>query len=295
MVEFYDPITKNIITYHIDSKLKKKWDLIRDGKLAELDEDRVYLVDGRERTGKSVWTLQQAKYIDPTFDIDRVCFTPDEFLYAIRHAPKGSVVVFDEAFRGLSSKASRSKVNKAIVQALMEVGQRNLIIFIVLPTIFLLELYAAALRSEALFHIYKLKKRSASGKRLRAFRIYNYKKKIRLYLIGKTKGFSYSQPKTKSKGRFFNYYPINEKAYRSKKDKSFVKQDQYTKDEDKYIEMYYKTVYCLRNELKLSEKAASELLNSYNLTVSASNVGEICRKISEKCVKPPNTQYPYIL
>jgi hypothetical protein len=40
----------------------------------------------------------------------------------------------------------------------MEMGQNNLVVFIVLPTIFLLEMYPAVLRSEALFHIYKNKK-----------------------------------------------------------------------------------------------------------------------------------------
>ena len=119
MVEFYDPIQQIQLSYFIDKKILEKWDKIRGKELIKKDEDRVYLVDGRERSGKSVFAFQQAKYIDPTFDLKRVCFTPEEFLWAIRNSPQGSVIVFDEAFRGLSSKSSQSKVNKKIVQAMM--------------------------------------------------------------------------------------------------------------------------------------------------------------------------------
>lgn len=128
--------------------------------------------------------------------------------------------MFDEAFRGLSSKASQSKVNKAIVQALMEVGQKNLIVFIVLPTFFLLEIYAAVLRSNCLFHIYKSKD---PEKKWRAFRIYNYGQKSLLWNVGRKKGFSYKFPRVKIRGKFYNKYPIDEMSYRKKKELSFGK------------------------------------------------------------------------
>lgn len=219
MVEFYDPVRKEQISYHIDKKLQTRWDKLRGGLLEKQDEDRVYIVDGRERTGKSVFTLQQAKYLNPEFSVEDVCFTPEEFLNKIRTAPKGSVIVFDEAFRGLSSKGTQSKVNKKLVQAMMEMGQRNLVVFIVLPTFFLLELYAAVLRSHALFHIYK----DSKGKR--AFRIYNYQKKSLLYRVGKKKGLSYAFPKVIIRGRFFGTYGIDEQSYRDKKAKSLKDMD----------------------------------------------------------------------
>lgn len=262
------------LSYYINKKLIKSWDKIRGGFLAGKDEDRVFLVDGRERTGKSVFTFQQAKYLDPTFDVSRVCFKPEEFLNCIRTAKKGQVIVFDEAFRGLSSKSALSKTNKAVVQAMMEMGQRNLIVFIVLPTFFLLEMYAAVLRSEALFHIYKNKKG------VRKFRVYNYKKKAELYKLGKKKGFSYDWPKTKFRDRFFNIYAIDETSYRAKKEQALQDMDG-TGDADgesKYQEKWYKTVVALRKELKLTEKSTSELLSRYQVRVGAAQVGEITRK-----------------
>jgi len=285
MVEFINPITKKEISYHIDKKLKSKWDKLKEGKLAKIDEDRCYIVDGRERSGKSLFTFQQAKYIDPTFDVNRICFTPEAFLEEIKTASKGSVVVFDEAFRGLSSKSSQSKINKMIVQAMMEVGQRNLIIFIVLPTFFLLEMYAAVLRSNALFHIYKEK----TGKR--AFRIYNYQKKALLYNVGKKKGFSYAFPKVISRGRFFNIWSIDEEEYRQKKGNSLREIDKELKTESntrvdrafKQRDLLLKQLYKEHKEInpKLTKKDFSKWLEGIGLELSNSSIKELIGKDGE--------------
>lgn len=301
MVEFYDPIAKKNISYHLDTKLIKMWDALKEGGLAKLNEDRIYIGDGRERVGKTSFIVQQAKYIDPTFDISRICFTPNDFLYQIRTAPKNSVVVFDEAFRGLSSKSTRSTVNKAIVEALMEVGQRNLVIFIVLPTIFLLELYAAVFRSEALFHVYKLKSKTTDGRKKRAFKIYNYVKKKQLYLRGKTKYFSYAQPKIrKAKGRFFvkviegfetgiPYETFDMDAYLKKKDEAFRNSGQKEdKEETKYMkqrDLIIKGLYNLGQSKKYDEFKShvrlSKWLESVGLELGGRSIGNIVGNSAE--------------
>lgn len=211
----HNPVIINEVSYHIDKRIQKLWDSLKGENLIKHDEDRVYIVDGRERSGKSVFAIQQASYLDPLFSVDNICFTPEDFVEKIRTCEKGRVIIFDEAFRGLSSAASRSKVNQMIKQAMMEMGQKNLIIFIVLPSFFLLDIYAAMLRSNALFHVYRSKK----GKR-GFYRVYNYKKKAMLYQAGLKKGWSYDKPQSKFKGRFYNKYPINEDLYRNKKEKS---------------------------------------------------------------------------
>ena len=287
MVEYIDPLTGKKVSYHIAKTLRRQWAKLKDGKLEKLDEDRIYIVDGRERTGKSLFTLQQAKFIDPTFNVDRVCFTPEEFLEQIRTTPKGGVVVFDEAFRGLSSKSSQSKVNKMIVQSMMECGQRNLIIFIVLPTFFLLEIYAAILRSNALFHVYKDK----NGKRV--FKTYNYAKKSLLYREGKKKGYSYAFPKVSAKatgGRFFNIYPISEKQYRKKKADSLQEMEPGATSRDQTITLQrnmniYKT-YLLETKInpKLSRNKFSKQYSEIGMTgnnLKQSTIVQILREFEE--------------
>lgn len=285
MVEFFDPVTNTTLSYYIDKNLVKKWDKLRDGRLVKKDQDRVYIVDGRERIGKSVWTLQQAKYINPNFNINNVCFTAEEFLDKIRTAQKGEVIVFDEAFQGLSSKSSLSRTNKAIVQAMMEMGQKNLVVFIVLPTIFLLELYAAILRSEVLFHIYKIKTKDGSDKR--GFRVYNHRKKTILYQLGKKNGFSYSKPHTRLIGYFFNKYPIDEKAYRDKKDKSLrtlgiLPKKQESLNAHKFAEQRDYLIYLLKKELKITYKDMEEVLSKGQVMLSYRTLRAICNKIQEK-------------
>ena len=203
----------NNTSYHMNDNLIRKWDELKDGKLKKADEDRVYITDGRERSGKSLFTIQQIAYKDnsiledeengkilpripigdvSSWEVDsewkreatrrykkgwllpRITFNSKETLHAIQKTnsddkhTKG--VLFDEAFRGMSSKGVLSKENKKLVQALMEMGQSNLVLWIVAPSFFLLELYPAILRTNALFHVKKDKK---SGKRI--VRIFNYK------------------------------------------------------------------------------------------------------------------------
>jgi len=275
MVEFYDPVTDKNISYHIDKKLLVKWDRIRGGKLEKQDDDRVYIVDGRERAGKSVFAFQQAKYLDPTFNLDRVCFTPDELLETIRKASKGQAIVFDEAFRGLSSKGSQSKVNKRIVQALMEMGQKNLFLFIVLPTFFLLEIYPAMLRSNCLFHIYKDKR----GRR--AFQIYNKSKKNLLYHVGKRKGFSYAFPRTKLKGRFYGIYAIDEESYRLKKLKSLEDaEEQVVEEENKYLVQRNLMIanfpeFFKKKGLKITRKGFADWLTEIGVGLTPQTVSQL--------------------
>lgn len=220
--------------YYINKKLKNNWDKIKNGKLKKKGEDRVYIVDGRERSGKSTFAAQQAAYIDPTIikNPARITYSVEETLKAIRETESDEkitkVIWWDEAFRGLSSKSAISKANKRLVQALMEMGEKNLVLFIVSPSFFLLEMYAAILRSNTLFHIIKDKKTSK-----RFFRAFDYNRKAILYQKGIKKGWSYNIKIPKSnKDWFFDKWPGGEEfkqRYLSKKRKAIRSAD----DEDK--------------------------------------------------------------
>lgn len=270
-------VNANGISYFIEDDLKKRWDKIKNGQLIKKDEDRAYIVDGREGTGKSVFTFQQASYLDPTFSKnikERICFTPESFLKAIRTAPRGSVIVFDEAFRGLSSRAALSKVNKQIIQALMEMRQRNLIIFIVLPSFFLLDIYPAMLRSNCLFHIYKGKKTGRRG----YLRAYNYKKKATLYQIGLKKGWSYGKPYIKKSGRFYGKYTIDEQLYRKMKYDALKETDLEKKEEyNKWEVRAYKIIGLLKNATNWSENTMEKHFIEHDIDLKRTQIGNIVR------------------
>lgn len=212
------------VTYELNDALKRLWDRNSLESMKRHNSDRCYIVDGRERSGKSTWAFQQMGYIEPnTFSSieefkKRVCFTAEQFNKACRELTN-SVIIFDEAFRGLSSRAALSKINKMIVQTLMEMGQNNNIVFIVLPRIFLLDVYPAMLRSNGLFHIDFDKKRRYT----RRWMAFNEQAKNKIYEMGTRKGWGYPAF-SPMRGTFSKKFPGGddfEKAYRDIKMKAF--------------------------------------------------------------------------
>jgi len=124
------------------------------------DADFVIVIDGEEGSGKSVLAQQLASVLDPNFNIDKICFNAEEFMKAIRDKNRiaGDCIVLDEAFSGLNSRQSLSKINRAVVGLATEMRQLNLFVIIVLPSFFDLDRYFALWRCRALFHVYLNKK-----------------------------------------------------------------------------------------------------------------------------------------
>jgi len=208
MVEFYDPITKEDITYYIEPRLLQNLDKVKY-RLEKKDKDFVMLVDGKEGAGKSTLAVQMAKYVDNSFCVDRCCMTSEQFKEAIYKAKKGQAVIYDEAFTGLSSKGALSEINRMLVSLMMQMRQKNLLVIIVLPTFFMLEKYVALFRGRVLIHIWEKNDR-------RYFGVFNNQKQKVLFAIGK-KYLSYKGVRTRFSGRFYGKFPINDPEYRKKK------------------------------------------------------------------------------
>lgn len=198
-------------SYYIDGYLKSILDEIKHA--VQHDIDMIILVDGPERSGKSALAQQCASYCDPSFDIARVCFTPDEFRKAVMNAEPYQAIIYDEAYTGLNSRGTMGVINRALVSMLAEIGQKNLIIFVVMPTFFDLDKYVALWRSRLLLHVY-FGEKFARG----FFAAYNETTKKYLYIEGK-KFYEYKGSRVKPNffGKFPKGYTVDEKAYRQKK------------------------------------------------------------------------------
>jgi hypothetical protein len=201
--------TKQGWTGYMDGYLKENMDKAK--KIIKKDWDMVFIVDGYEGSGKSVLAQQVAKHVDPSFNIDRICFSPEEFVKAINSADRYQAVIYDEAYEGLSSRSAMSQVNRSLVAVLAEIRQKNLFVFIVLPCFFELDKYAAVWRSRALIHVY-IGDNFERGK----FGFYNQERKKQLYVLGK-KFYSYYKPPCNFFGSFTKGYTVDEDAYRKKK------------------------------------------------------------------------------
>lgn len=223
-----EKILSDDLNYYISAPIRRQ--LLKAKKdVTKKNQDRVYVFDGREGVGKSTVTLQIANFLDPNFGLDNVVFNADDFEKKLRELPKYSALVFDEAFNGLSSKGALSKQNKKLIRLLMECRQRNLFIFIVLPTLFLLERYAAIFRSQSLFHCYQIDGR-------RYYKVYNYTNKKILYIKGKNI-MSYNYPFIRKSHRFYGKFPdsINVDKYIKKKLEAFRDEEKKEPEESKIM------------------------------------------------------------
>lgn len=279
------------IKYYMDDGLKFQLDTkVIPNLKQDKDEDRLLLIDGGEGAGKSTLGLQIGKYIDPSLDLTRVCFNATEFREAILKANKGQVVIYDEAFTGLSSRSSLSSVNRVLVSLMMQMRQQNLCVIIILPTFFLLDKYAAIFRSTVLIHVYRTK--GIRG----YFKVFNRKLKTLLYLYG-SKTYNYS-PRigerkkkklfTRFKGRFYGVFALGDeemdKKYRDLKMKALEasEKDPLTSSSVKYREQRDIMVYLLRKELKLSSRKLASYLSDFDFDISYRQIISICSKYGDK-------------
>lgn len=245
-------------------------------KVHRANQDRVYIITGREGLGKSTLAIQLAYVVDQTFCVDRIVFSSDEFERVVRTAPLYSAIIFDECFNGLSSKGSLSQENKRLVRLLMECRQRNLFIFLVLPSFFLLEKYPALFRSQALFNV-MVSKRNI---KLRYYKVYNYEKKQQLYIYGKAL-MSYSKPKIVLKHRFHSKLPKNFdlKVYLKRKHESFVGFDEENVLDHKHVRQRNALFHYLYNVHKVSATELHKVLNDYGVKLNRVSISEAIRGV----------------
>lgn len=195
--------------FSMDGYLCENYDIGK--KAVKQDWDMTFVVDGGEGSGKSVCAMQGALYCDPTFNIKRIAFTPQQFKSMILGAEKYQAIVYDEAYTGLSSRSAMSMINRTLISMLAEIRQKNLFIFVVMPCFFDLDKYVALWRSRALIHVY-----TGEGFQRGFFAFYNIDKKKELYCLGK-KLYNYSKPFPNFRGRFVNHYTVDPVEYKKMK------------------------------------------------------------------------------
>jgi 5-methylcytosine-specific restriction endonuclease McrA len=170
-----------------------------------------FILDNGIISHNSCLAQQCAKYCDDTVSLDKICFTPQEFVKAINGAEKFTAVIYDEAYGGMSSRAAMTEVNRMLMSVLAEIRQKNLFVFIILPCFMELDKYASVWRSRGLVHVYTGDDFSRGR-----FAFWNAERKKKLYIAGK-KFYSYKWPKPNFYGSFSNGYVVDEQEYRQKK------------------------------------------------------------------------------
>ncbi len=248
-------------------------------KVTISDQDRIYVITGREGLGKSTLAMQLAYCVDQNLSLDNIVFTAAQLEKRIIQAKPFTAIIFDESFNGLSSKGAISKENKRLVRLLMMCRQRNLFLFIVLPSFFLLEKYVGIFRSTALFNVLVSRKNF----KLRYYKVYNYRQKRELYIKGKNL-MDYSRPKIPKSYRFYKKLPptIDDTSYRAKKLKTFMEEGKEETEESKHLKQRSVFSAYLKVKYDFSYVAQSKLLESCDCGVVESNLSRNAKYVAEK-------------
>lgn len=122
-------------------------------EMQEQDTDSIFLIVGMEGSGKSHLGLHCLEYLNGTpaqIALDKI-----DFLDILKVIPDERTVVFDEAGDGLFSRDFASQINKELVKTFMIIRGKKLIVFLVLPSFFMLDTYFRRHRVRGLFYVYK--------------------------------------------------------------------------------------------------------------------------------------------
>lgn len=178
----------------IHEELKKKLD--HGTEIIKDNWDLIFIVDGLERSGKSTLAITCGGYLadrlGTPFTINNISKDSADAKSKLEHLPDRSVLIIDEGSLVFSSRDSGRKEQKELIKILNVIGQKNMVLIIVLPSFFRLNDYISIDRARFLLHVYST---TQNGKEVRGRFCYfgQYKKKL-LFEEGK-KFKSYRNPK----------------------------------------------------------------------------------------------------
>src|SRR3990172_5598317 len=122
-------------------------------KKQEKDCDSVFVVVGRERSGKSHFTLACMDYLGA--NDNQIVIDKNKLGESLASLKDCDAFHFDEAADGLLSKDAMNKWNKELERLFMIIGAKRLITFLLIPDFFLLSPYFRKQRVTGLFWVYK--------------------------------------------------------------------------------------------------------------------------------------------
>jgi len=196
-----------VLKYNIDNYLLKG---VKQG------HDAICLITGLEGTGKSTFAQALAYYCDPTFpyDASRIVFSGQDLMNRIDNAKIGQAIIFDEAIMDMSSQDFATDMQKILIKKFTLIRKKRLIIYLVIPSIFMLRRYFAIFRTRFMINCY-----CPDGIKRGYFRFFSFSSKKKLYLSG-YKEMDMGAARPEFRGRFTDTYGyiIDGEAYERKKD-----------------------------------------------------------------------------
>lgn len=193
--------------FWIDRPLLRRLEALR--YIQKKNWDGVIIIDGKERSGKSVLGMIMGWYLtEGKMGINNFARGLEDAARKIATLPDRSVLMMDEGSLIFSSKDSTGSPQKKLIKLMDVVGQKNMIFIICLPCFFDLNKTIAVRRSLFLCHVYPDAKYNRGD-----YVFWGESKKKVLYQHGKKHFDSYAFPRAEFVGNFFNFEPPFYKDY----------------------------------------------------------------------------------
>jgi len=165
--------------------------------------DGVIIVDGKERSGKSVLGMVMGWYLSRgTLTINNFARGLKDAAHKIASLPDKSILIVDEGSIMFSSKDSTTEATKQLLKIMDVVGQKNMIFIICLPCFFDLAKTIAVRRSLFLCHVYP-----DDDYKRGQYAYWGEMAKKELYIFGKKNYDSYAFPDPEWEGEYLDFKP----------------------------------------------------------------------------------------
>lgn len=195
---------------YMDGYMKDNLDSLKEA--VARNWDGVLLFTGREGSGKTTLSSQCLAYLDPNFDLSRVCFTLEQVKELVDKLPPGSSILYDESWKDTSTLGDRER-QREFFRILTEKRKKRFYWGVVSATFFDLKKFVAIHRTRVLINTY------SNGLERGFWSMYDYDRKQDLYIKGiKTWDMGCVPPNLR--GRFASWLPFDIDAYDAKKDAS---------------------------------------------------------------------------
>jgi hypothetical protein len=175
------------------------------------DWDGILYVCGRERCGKTTFAQQLAVLLDPSWTIDRMCWSGKQFRTMVLKANKNECIVLDEAYTTFAKARRFVKLNDDITSMLTMIGKKNLFIIIVAPLFWQMSEYLMVHRTCAMYRVY------SRGEMRGFWELYGFESKEQLYYRGK-QWKSFSVYPADRRGRFGKWTVVDKDEYDKRKE-----------------------------------------------------------------------------
>ncbi len=268
------------------SLTEPEYKFIMRGKEKITHEDQEFWVafGGDTGVGKSLKSMLHMFPIFPGLTVKEICFDREEFVNCVLEAKKGTGIICDESISVFFSRSSMTKEGRLVSELAAQIRQKNLAIFLNIPEVISLD-WTIQKKLNAYIHCWESRKKI--GGKLKTIKgncaIYPeipgapYRTRILDYIRKKRSNPLHTQHRPDywittpgnpiGEGFKRPWYPVDEAAYRKKKEAILDKYAPGHVETSKQTIMRDKAIYLLKEHTGKSFRELQDMLDMPRTTI----------------------------